>query len=137
MFVSIRDLSLNHSNDCFSEKTEHWFDKDRYEFYTLSRIRDMGYSAKTPDELKTVLAENNIIPSLTVDEYEFERNYIRSLRNRKLSDMFDKIGDKEAYDLRFRVYMENNNIDYFDELKEFIRDSAVKWCIENNVRYRK
>ena len=69
--------------------------------------------------------------------YEFERNYIRSLRNRKLSDMFDKIGDKEAYDLRFRVYMENNNIDYFDELKEFIRDSAVKWCIENNVRYRK
>ena len=135
MFISI-DTLLKNNNYCFSKQISFWFEKDRYEFYTTEKLREFGYNTSDQEKLKVLLADNNIIPSFSVDEYEFDRMYVDSFRNKKLSEMFDKIKDREQYDHAFRVYTENN-IYYGYKLREFTEEAAVKWCVDNNIKYRK
>ncbi|MEE0858795.1 MAG: hypothetical protein U0M12_04950 [Acutalibacteraceae bacterium] len=38
----------------------------------------------------------------------------------------------------FNIYIEENNIPYYkrEYLRELQKDTAIKWCKENNINYR-
>lgn len=135
MIISIKEL-LHKENYYFSNEIQYWFDKDRCEWYTNEQIKEFGYSENTRDDLVTMLSENNIIPSFTANDYEFDKMFINSFKNKKLLEQFSKITDEQEYDHAFRVYTENNNIFYGKEYFEFRKNAAVKWCIKNNIKYR-
>ena len=87
MIISIKEL-LHKENYYFSNEIEDWFDKDRCEWYTNKQIKEFGYSENTRDDLVSMLSENNIIPSFTANDYEFDKMFINSFKNKKLSERF-------------------------------------------------
>ncbi len=136
MYLVINSSYWLYDNYYFSNKINHWFDKNLYQFYTSEEIEELGYSANTQEELIELLSYNDIIPSYSINLYKFDKNFIESYKNKKLSQYFAQIEDEERFDHIFRVYTENNNIHYFDELREFGKNIVIEWCKINSIRYK-
>lgn len=137
MYIVINDICIRYANYFFSDKIEFWFNKKRYEFYSNENIKDLGFSADSETELREMLSEYNIIPSFCPNIIEFEKNFIDEYRNKKLSEYFSQFQDEELYDRMFRIYTENNNIDYSKEEYEFYCKSAEDWCRINHISFIK
>jgi len=135
MYIVINDICIKYANCFFSNKTDFWFDKKRYEFYSCDSIKGLGFSASSETELKEMLSEYNIIPSFCPNIVEFERKFINEYRNKKLSEYFSQFKDEELYDRMFRIYTENNNIDYSKEEYEFYCKEAEEWCKINRISF--
>ena len=125
-----------YNNYYFSDEISYWFDKNLYEFYDTDEIEKLGYYAETQDELIQLLDENNIIPSYSVNLYQFDKMFIESFKNKKLNEYFSRFKDEEIFDRMFSIYTEENNIDYFDDLRKFYKDTVIEWCKTNDIRYR-
>ncbi len=135
MHIIIKDIFRKYNNYYFSDQIWYWFDKNRYEFYDLNKIRELGYYADTQEELIQLLGENNIIPSFRVNVYEFDKMFIDNLKNKKLSKYFSQFKEEIDYDSMFNIYTEENNIFYFDELNKFYMNTVEEWCKKNNIIY--
>ena len=136
MYIVIKNIFRKYCNNYFSDEIWYWFDKKHYKFYDCEEIKKLGYFADTQEELIQILKYNGIIPSFSVNLYEFDKTYIDNFRNKKLSNYFSQFKDEKVYDSMFNIYTEENNIFYFGDLNKFYWDTAVDWCEKNNIRYQ-
>lgn len=137
MYVTVSEIAIKYSNNYFADTIFYWFDLNRYEFYDSETIAELGFSAPTQDELTELLAEYRIIPSFCPNRYQFDKQFIESYRNKKLSAYFNQFEDEERYDSMFDLYTENNNINELPEFEEFCKQTAIEWCEVNGICYRK
>lgn len=136
MFLKISEIVPKYSNYCFSERISYWFNVNTYEFYDEERLAEFGYDVSDYEHLKLVLTEQGIIPSYCPNLYEFDKQYIESFRNKKLSERFAAAESEEQYHNWVEIFKEQEiSFACVPDSKDFYTESMIKWCEENQIRY--
>ena len=114
---------------------QYWFS---FFEYTIMEDIDLAQII-VPDDLDrdVFFDSHEIIPYFNVKRHELEKEFILSLNNKKLSEKFEKLHDKDIVEYFWKYY--NVYPELFKGLEEFqnkfILEKAERWCKEHNIDY--
>ncbi len=113
----------------WGSSTEYWFSRIDYSIYNV-------YDLPSQDHSK--LVENGFIPFLTISNEEVIRSYIKSLNNKKVADVFDKLSSYDCVETFWKYFNAYSDISSgFDSFEnEYVQKKVIDWCEENGVNYK-
>ena len=80
---------------------------------------------------------HDIIPYFNVKRYELAKQYVLSLNNKKISEKFENLEDKDIVEYFWKYY--NAYPALFENFEEyqnkFILEKAENWCRDNKINY--
>lgn len=132
---------------CSEEDSEYevhaWFEKSSFKFfYTSKLINKFGY--KDCEEIEN---SGYFIPAFKVDIIELQKEFIANYPDKEIEETLnwiianDNFEFDSGYEVAFRIltqdYPEFDEFGdkYFDYEQCVLRESAQKWCDENNIPY--
>lgn len=132
---------------CSEEDSEHevhaWFEKSSFKFfYTSNLIDKFGYK-----DCKEIEESGYFIPVFKVDIIALQKEFIANYPDKEIEETMnwiianDNFKYNSGYAVAFRIltqdYPEFDEFGdkYFDYEQCVLRESAQKWCDENNVPY--
>ena len=114
---------------------QYWFS-----FFTYKVVEDITLAnIIVPDELDRdeFFGSHEIIPYFNVKRYELAKEYVLSLNNKKLTEKFKNLEDKDIVEYFWKCF--NVYPALFENFEEyqnkFILDKAESWCKEHNINY--
>ncbi len=89
-------------------------------------------------EAADIDSADGMVPFVRIREVDVMRAYVESLNDRKLSSVFNKLPDKEAWS-RFWAFFDDDGIEseHWGKYDRNYRiDHIVNWCKENGIAYK-
>lgn len=113
----------------WGSSTEYWFSRVDYSIYN---------SYDLPTEEYSQLIESGFIPFLAISNEEVIRAYIKSLNNKKVSDVFENLSTDDCVETFWKYFNAYPDISAgFDAFEsEYVVSKVISWCEENSVNYK-
>lgn len=107
---------------------EYWFSRVDYCVHSSTDLQC--------DDTKDLLS-NGFIPFLTVSNEELIRAYIKSLNNKKVSAVFDKLSGEECVETFWKYFNAYSDISsgFNDFENTFVADKVKEWCDSNAIDF--
>lgn len=116
------DSTSEKAKDCF-----YWFDKTNYNF-----IHNKEFSKLNINKSDIGI---RYIKCFQTDRNSLYQYYVKKIDDKRVTDYFNKAINLEDAYIRFRKFIDWNNIDIsYDRYLENTR-LMIKWCIENDIEY--
>lgn len=113
----------------WGDTTQYWFSHLDYTIHTSDDL---------PFDDTAQVVENGFIPFLKISNEELIRAYIKSLNNKKVSGVFDKLSTQDCVETFWKYFNAypaiSQGFDAFED--KYVLDKMIEWCDENGVKYR-
>ncbi len=114
------DFSSENSKDCF-----YWFDKTNYSF-----IHNKEFNKLNTGDIGT-----RYIKCFQTDRDSLYPYYVKKINNKNVTDYFNDAADLEDSYIRFRKFIDWNNLDTSYDRYLANTQLMIKWCVENGIDY--
>lgn len=129
------ELDPDHLRKAWGGTNQYWFSLRDYKLKDATTMSELDKPENVSQS--SYLVSLGYIPYFVVTNEEVMRAYVDSLTNAKLKRALSNIDDDNYVDSfwkYFNVYPEvANGWDEFES--KYVLDKAVKWCIENGIKY--
>lgn len=117
--------------------TSFYYNKNTEKIESLESI--VSGLRLSPDFFETYYYDYQYIPIPTFDEIQWEKEYIKSLNNKKIASFFAKTKDDDEFDRLFNAGIYNTwngFVDWGNYATKVQHGIIVQWSTENNVLLR-